>query len=167
MRYIFFLFVAIPIIEIALLIQVGSFIGVWMTIAIVILTAALGSWLLRQQGVATMASARARLNSGQMPAQEMLEGMILLVGGVLLLTPGFFTDAVGFLCLIPPTRRMLAARLARSAMVMQMGPAGPAAAGPSAAGPGAAGSAHRASARPAPGRNSSGDILEGEYRRED
>jgi len=158
-RYIFLLFVVVPIVEIALLIQVGSYIGVWSTVAIVILTAALGSWLLRQQGLATMTTARTKLNSGAVPATELLEGLILVFGGALLLTPGFFTDAVGFLCLLPPSRRWMASRLGHSAMVVGMG---------SIRGQGSTGTAspHQPGGRPRP-RAEKPDVIEGEFRRED
>ncbi len=112
MPYLFLLFVLMPIVEIAVLIQVGGVIGGWTTVGIVILTAFIGSFMLRQQGIATLAQAQQRMNSGQMPAQQMLEGLFLLIGGLLLLTPGFITDFFGFLCLIPPSRRFLANKLA-------------------------------------------------------
>jgi len=166
-RYVFLLFVAVPILEIALLIKVGSFIGVWLTIGIVIFTAALGSWLLRNQGIATMTTARSRLNSGELPATELIEGFILVVGGVLLLTPGFVTDLFGFACLLPPTRKYMASRVARSATVVGMS-AG------SAASSSDAGPSQQPGSRPrspaggaAPGAKRSGDVIEGEFRRED
>jgi UPF0716 protein FxsA len=112
MPYLFLLFVLMPIVEIAVLIQIGGAIGGWTTVGIVILTAFIGTYMLRQQGIATLAQAQQRMNSGQMPAQQMLEGLFLLIGGLLLLTPGFITDFFGFLCLIPPSRRFLANKLA-------------------------------------------------------
>ncbi len=112
MPFVFLLFVLVPIIEIAVLIQVGGAIGGWTTIGIVILTAILGTAMLRQQGMATLAKAQQRMGAGEMPAQQLLEGVLLLVGGVLLLTPGFITDAFGFACLIPFTREWMAKRLA-------------------------------------------------------
>jgi len=90
------------------------------TLIIVIGTAALGTWLLRQQGLSTLARARSRLDSGELPATQLIEGAILLVGGALLLTPGFMTDAVGFACLVPPSRRWLAAQLASRFQVVAM-----------------------------------------------
>ena len=104
---IFFLFVAVPIIEIFVLIKVGSSIGALATIGIVILTAIIGTWMLRAQGLSTLNKARLRLSGGQIPAFELMEGMALGVGGALLLTPGFVTDAIGFFCLIPFTRKLL------------------------------------------------------------
>ncbi len=101
------LFLIIPIVEVFLLIQVGRFIGPWWTIALVILTAVLGSILLRMEGLATLFRLRQTLARGELPAFEVLEGGLLLIGGALLLTPGFFTDAIGFICLLPYTRRPL------------------------------------------------------------
>ncbi len=98
------LFIIVPMVEIYFLIKVGSIIGAFPTILIVIGTAILGSWLLRQQGMATMMRYQQNLQQGKLPAQEMMEGVALVIGGILLLTPGFFTDIVGFLCLIPVTR---------------------------------------------------------------
>jgi len=116
MPYFLILFIAMPIAEIAVLIQVGSAIGAWTTIAIVILTAIIGTAMLRQQGMATLNTAQARMQNGEMPAQQMLEGLLLLIGGVLLLTPGFITDFFGFCTLIPISRRFLAAKLSAGAL---------------------------------------------------
>ncbi len=99
------LFVVVPIVEIYFLIKVGSLIGVIPTILIVIATAVLGTALLRQQGLATLRRYQQSVASGRLPAQEMVEGLALVFGGALLLTPGFVTDAIGFLCLIPVTRQ--------------------------------------------------------------
>ncbi|MGQ7847977.1 FxsA family protein [Granulosicoccus sp. 3-233] len=117
MPYVLLLFVAMPIIEIAVMLKVGDAIGWLPTLAIVILTAVIGTSMLRQQGLATLNKARQRLDAGEMPAQQMLEGMLLLLGGVLLLTPGFVTDAFGFLCLVPHTRQWLAGRIASRSVV--------------------------------------------------
>lgn len=99
-----FLFIVMPILEMAVLIKVGTMIGVFNTIGLVLLTAVIGAALLKQQGLATLTRANQRLNSGELPAKEVAEGLILAVGGALLLTPGFVTDTIGFLCLIPGTR---------------------------------------------------------------
>ncbi|RUM94421.1 MAG: hypothetical protein DSZ28_03285 [Thiothrix sp.] len=101
----FLLFILVPLIEIYLLIKVGSVIGAFSTILIVMLTAIIGTWLLRQQGMATLMRFQTRAAQGRMPAQEMAEGLALAFGGALLLTPGFVTDIIGFLCLIPFTRQ--------------------------------------------------------------
>jgi len=103
----FLLLVAIPIIEIALFIQVGGAIGMWPTLAIVVATALAGTILLRGQGIATMNNLRSSLAQGQNPVDPIAHGAFILVAGVLLLTPGFFTDATGIAFLIPPVRRVL------------------------------------------------------------
>ena len=99
--------VAIPIVEIALFIKVGGFIGIWPTLAIVILTALIGSVLMRIQGVATLQKLQHSLGSGSNPATHLAHGALILVAGVLLVTPGFFTDAVGISLLVPPFRALV------------------------------------------------------------
>lgn len=105
MKFLFILFVVMPIAEITLLIKVGQQIGALYTAGLVVSTAFIGSLMLRQQGLSTLFRAQERMNSGQIPLQEMLEGIFLAVGGALLITPGFITDVFGFLCLIPVTRK--------------------------------------------------------------
>ena len=101
------LFIIVPLVEIYLFIKVGSLIGALATVALVIITALAGVSLLRIQGFQTMAKFQQQMVNGELPADTMVEGMALLFGGVLLLTPGFLTDAIGFLCLIPLTRRVV------------------------------------------------------------
>ncbi len=105
-------FLTVPIVEIYLLIKVGQVIGAGWTVALVVLTAIIGVWLLRLQGLSTLLRARHKLEHDELPAQELLEGVCLVIAGALLLTPGFFTDGVGFLLLLPPTRQWLVRRLA-------------------------------------------------------
>jgi UPF0716 protein FxsA len=107
----FLIFVATPILEIVLFIQVGGFIGVGPTILIVIVTAIVGSILLRLQGSAVIQRTQLALRAGELPVDPVIDGISLLVAGALLLTPGFFTDAVGFLLFVPPFRRALARRI--------------------------------------------------------
>jgi len=102
------LFFTVPLVEIYLLIKVGAVIGAWPTVFAVVFTAVLGVWLLRIQGFSTIRRVQQTAAQGGIPAVEMLEGAMLLVAGALLLTPGFFTDTLGFLCLIPPLRRVMA-----------------------------------------------------------
>ncbi|MBS3805657.1 MAG: FxsA family protein [Oleiphilaceae bacterium] len=102
------LFIIMPIVEMAILIKVGTLIGALPTIGLVLLTAVIGAALLRQQGLATLLKANQRMSSGELPAKEVAEGLLLAIGGALLLTPGFVTDTVGFLCLIPGSRHWLA-----------------------------------------------------------
>ena len=106
------LFLVVPILEIYLLIQVGQVIGAGWTILLVVATAVIGVWLLRLQGLSTLMRAQQKLQSNELPAQEILEGMGLVVAGALLLTPGFFTDTIGFLLLFPPTRGWLVRQVA-------------------------------------------------------
>lgn len=104
-------FILVPLIEIGLFIEVGGWIGLWPTLGLIILTAVVGTMLLRQQGLATLRRAQSQMDAGQVPAKELFDGACLLIGGFLLLTPGFFTDAVGFLLLMPPIRDLLRQRL--------------------------------------------------------
>ena len=113
MKVLFILFVLIPIIEMWLLIEVGSHIGAFNTIGLVLLTAFIGVILLRRQGISTLLRARQRLDEGQIPAREMVDGLFLGIAGALLLTPGFFTDAVGFICLVPGARTLLISFISR------------------------------------------------------
>lgn len=101
------LFLGVPLVEIYLLIEVGQVIGALSTVALCVLTAVIGGILLRFQGLSTLRRAQESVARGEPPALELLEGVALGIGGALLLTPGFATDAVGFLCLIPWTRRGL------------------------------------------------------------
>jgi len=113
------LFIFIPLIEIYLLIAIGSEIGALLTIALILFTAGLGVILLRQQGFITLTKIRQSLDQGELPAVTMLEGLMLLIAGVLLLTPGFFTDAIGFICLVPSIRSKIANSVLKRAIVTQ------------------------------------------------
>lgn len=143
------LLIVVPVVEIYFLIQVGSVIGAFSTIVLIVITAVLGAYLFRQQGLATFQRVQATLARGEIPAVEMVEGMVLMVSGGLLLTPGFFTDIVGFLCLVP----MLRTKLALSVMKSQM-------AGASSFQPGG----FNQQSQPGAGDE---DIIEGEFKRED
>ena len=105
--WLFLLFVTIPIVEIALFIQVGGWLGLWPTLGIVILTAILGTVLVRAQGLAAMGQIKSNLNELRDPTEALAHGAMILASGLLLLTPGFFTDAVGFALLVPPVRLAL------------------------------------------------------------
>jgi UPF0716 protein FxsA len=107
-------FICVPIVEIAVFIQVGGVIGVWPTIGLTLLTAIVGTALLRAEGLATLARAQATLASGEPPVAEMLDGMCLLLAGALLLTPGFVTDAIGLILFVPPVRAMIGRALWRA-----------------------------------------------------
>lgn len=103
----FFAFVVVPIVEIAILIALGNAVGFWWAFALVVATAFLGSWLVSLQGRATYDQVRTQLNSGQLPGSAMAHGAMILVAGAFLLTPGLLTDAVGFLLLVPAIREMI------------------------------------------------------------
>jgi len=111
MRYFLLLFIVMPVAEMWLLIQVGGLIGAWPTIGAVLLTAVIGLALLRRQGFDTLMRGRAKLASGEVPVMEMLEAILLAVSGALLLTPGFFTDTLGFIGLLPMSRKFLTSYL--------------------------------------------------------
>lgn len=117
------LFIAVPLIEIALFIQVGGWIGLWPTIGIVVVTAMIGTWLVRQQGAHTMAQLRRSFEALNDPTEPLAHGAMILFAGALLLTPGFFTDALGFALLIPPVRQAVFRYLASRVQVQsfQMG----------------------------------------------
>jgi UPF0716 protein FxsA len=139
------LFLVVPLVEIYFLIVVGGWIGAFPTVLLVVGTAVAGAALARHQGLATLQRLQASLARGEAPAMELLEGVLLLIGALLLLTPGFFTDLVGFACLLPFTRRALAFWGLKHFIVTP-----PPGSGPS---------------RPSSGRPSR--TLEGEYHRED
>ena len=141
-RVLFALFILIPLLEIYLLIKVGSVIGALSTVVLVVLTAILGAFLLRHQGLYTYAKVQQATARGELPTLAMLEGVVLLICGVLLLTPGFFTDALGFLALIPPLRRALILTILERGVII--------------APPGTP-----------PGKSPSQRTIEGEYKREE
>lgn len=149
-QILFLLFLTIPMLEIYLLIKVGGVIGAMPTVFMVVFTAVLGAWLLRIQGFSMLTRVRTTMAQGGIPAIEMLEGAVLLVSGALLLTPGFFTDAIGFLCLIPSLRRAVI-RWALGRFLMPPGPRG----GPKGPGGSSSTTTHVR------------HTIEGEFRRED
>ncbi len=169
MRFLLILFIVMPVVEITLLIQVGQVIGVWNTVGLVLLSAFIGVNMLRHQGLSTLLRARTRLEGGELPAQEVMEGLLLAVGGALLLTPGFVTDAIGFSCLIPHSRRALVNFLkSRIQWVTLQHPGG----SYSPPRPEADEQPAERSRPGAPGRERSsgprrGEVIDGEYRRDD
>ena len=125
------LFIAVPIIELAVILQVGDLIGFWPTVGLLIADSILGSILMRSQGRAAWRRFNEAIAARRPPAREVVDGVLVIFGGALLLTPGFVTDIVGILFLLPPTRavirRILARRLVHRMTVSMMGgPAGPA-----------------------------------------
>ena len=114
------LFVLVPIAELAIIIQVGQAIGVWWTIAILVADSLLGSALMRSQGRATWRRFNEALQTGRVPAAEVLDGGLVIFGGACLLTPGFITDLFGLLLLLPPTRAVVRRLLVRRFAVKMM-----------------------------------------------
>ena len=98
------LFLIVPFVELYLLLQVGQAIGVLNTIVVLIAISALGAWLVKREGLAVLRRAQQRVDDGQMPARELVDGVLILFAGALLLTPGFLTDVLGVILLFPPTR---------------------------------------------------------------
>ncbi len=109
--YLILIFTLVPIIELALLIKIGQYIGVGYTLAIVILTGVAGAFLARSQGFTTLRRIQDDVNRGIMPTEEIFNGVMILLGGMLLLTPGLLTDLIGFMVLIPLTRHLIKVRL--------------------------------------------------------
>ncbi len=119
------LFVVVPIAEIYVLVQVGQVIGVLPTIGLMILDALLGSWLLRREGRKAWQALQLALAERRVPAKEVADGALVVVGGAFLLTPGFLSDLVGLACVLPPSRALLRRGLTSFLAVRLAGPAGP------------------------------------------
>ena len=144
MRFLLLLIlIGLPLLEIYVLISVGGWIGAIPTIFLIVFTAVLGALLMRHQGLKALSSVQASMQRGEIPALTLLEGFLILVAGVLLLTPGFVTDLFGFLLLVAPLRRMLVQYAIRSSVFQSSQPP----AGPSQTG-------------------SQGRVIDGEYTRE-
>lgn len=141
------LFIVVPIAELYVIIQVGQAIGIWPTLALLFADAILGSLLLRHQGRGAWRRFNEALAQGRFPGREVVDGLLIVIGGTLLLAPGFITDIVGLLFLIPPTRAIVRAILKRFTIgrftVVGMGGGGPF--GPGRAGPGGPGGGQRPS----------------------
>jgi UPF0716 protein FxsA len=127
------LFVTVPILELVLLIQLGRVVGLWPTLALVLLTGVTGAALARVEGMRVVFQFQRELASGRIPGQAMLDGVSVLIGGAFLLTPGILTDLAGFALLLPPTRRWIQRRVRRrlekavtagTIQVVTMGPGG-------------------------------------------
>lgn len=103
----FIIFIVVPLVELALLLKVGQWIGVFNTIGLVVLTAAFGAYLTRSQGFQILRKMQVELSQGVMPQEAIVDGVMVLCGGLMLLTPGILTDILGFCLVIPPTRRLL------------------------------------------------------------
>lgn len=123
--WLFIVFLAVPLIEIGLFIQVGGFIGLWPTLGIVIVTALLGTVLMRSQGLMAINNVRSSITDMRDPTEPLAHGAMILFAGALLLTPGFFTDAVGFSFLIPPVRTAIIGHVKKRIKTTGFGPNGP------------------------------------------
>lgn len=134
-------FIAVPLIEIALFIQVGGAIGLWPTLLIVVITAVLGTFLVRTQGAMALGQLRSSFSDLRDPTEPLVHGAMILFAGALLLTPGFFTDAVGFALLIPAIRTAAYKALRERVNIQTF----------------------ETPSRGAPFRDGSGDVIEGEY----
>lgn len=125
----FVLFVLMPIVEIYVIIQVGQVIGAWWTIVLLVVDSIFGAWLIKHEGGRAWRGLREALEDGRMPATELADGALILVGGTLMLTPGFVTDAFGILLILPFTRplfrRVLAAVVASRITVLDVNRPGP------------------------------------------
>ncbi len=119
--WLIWIFFAIPVIEIALFIQVGGLIGLWPTLALVVLTAVIGSYLMRRQGARALMDVQRSFNELRDPTAPMAHGAMILLAGALLLTPGFFTDTIGFLLLVPGVRDWALKKLASRVQVVRGG----------------------------------------------
>jgi UPF0716 protein FxsA len=120
------LLIVVPIAEIALIIQVGEWIGVWWTIALLLADAVLGSLLLRTQGRAVWRRFSVAVGEGRIPHREVLDGVLVIFGAALMLAPGFITDVIGALFLLPPTRALMRRLLVRRAVLRIVGTPRPA-----------------------------------------
>lgn len=119
-KFLLAIFIGVPIFEMYLLIQVGGVVGAPVTILLVLATAVIGAYLARREGIKTLFALQKRLAAGEVPGEEVAEGALLLLAAALLITPGFFTDAIGFACVLPFTRKplaLLALRLATGLVV--------------------------------------------------
>jgi len=103
----FLVFAIVPVIELYLIVKIGGFLGILPTVCLLLAISSAGAWLVRHQGFAILGRIREEMAQGRLPAGSLLEGGLILTGGILLLTPGFFTDALGLAFLIPPTRALI------------------------------------------------------------
>lgn len=124
MRVLFLLFAILPIVEIALLVHVGDIIGGWNTVALVILSAFIGAYFVKREGINTLQTAQAKMQRNEMPGKELVEGLMLVVAGILLVTPGFITDIFGFLFALPGSRHFLAAQVSKHMKMRVVVPGG-------------------------------------------
>ena len=159
MRLGFFFLVLFPITELMILIKVGGLIGVLPTVALILFTASAGLFLLRQEGFGTLTRAREKMASGQIPAMEMMEGLVIAFCGALLLAPGFITDCIALCGLVAPVRRKIIKRASSSPRFQVYTSSG-------SVGTGFGGQGFGGSTQQPFGQSSPNDVIDGEYRRE-
>jgi UPF0716 protein FxsA len=123
--WLLFAFIIVPVIEIALFIQVGGFLGLWPTLLIVVLTAIAGTYLVRSQGLRALSQLQSSFGDMRDPTEPLVHGAMILFSGALLLTPGFFTDAVGFALLVPAIRHAVFAAIRARINIQGFGTPGP------------------------------------------
>lgn len=102
--FLFVLFIVVPLVEISVIVQVSHWIGGWNAIGLIVLISAAGAWLMRHETLVVVGKIREQLDAGRVPNNEMIDGLLVLVGGLMMLTPGFVTDAIGLLLVFPLTR---------------------------------------------------------------
>ncbi len=110
----------IPLAELALLLEIGKYLGTWRTVGVVVITGIVGALMTSREGTAVLSRIRTEIACGQLPSGTLLEGGLIVAGGLLLLTPGLMTDAVGFACLISPSRRQLKNWIVRRVEIFMM-----------------------------------------------
>ncbi len=111
--WLFLVFLVLPIAELAVILQVGQLIGPWYTIVLLLAVSAAGAWLVKREGLGVIRRFRRQLDAGAIPGKELADGVLILFAGALLLTPGFITDCVGLLLLMPPVRAVIRASVLR------------------------------------------------------
>ena len=111
--WLFLIFLVLPIAELAVILQVGQLIGPWYTILLLLAVSAAGAWLVKREGLGVIRRFRRQLDAGAIPGKELADGVLILFAGALLLTPGFITDCVGLLLLMPPVRAVIRASVLR------------------------------------------------------
>ncbi|CAM3545862.1 FxsA family protein [Parendozoicomonas haliclonae] len=159
MRLGFMLLVLFPITELMILIKVGGLIGVLPTVALIFLTASAGLYLMRREGFSTLARARERMATGEIPATEMMEGLVIAFCGALLLAPGFITDVIALCGLLPPIRKALIKKAMASKRFQVYGSGASMMGGGFQSGPSQGYSGYQ--------RSGTDDVIEGEYRRDE
>ena len=107
MAVLFILFVVVPILELMVIIQVGQSVGAWNTVILLVVDSLVGAWLVKHQGIGLLKKSQDRLRKGELPSDEIFSGVTVLFAGALMLTPGFLTDLVGLLFLVPPIRALV------------------------------------------------------------